>query len=97
MTIDVFEVKGTKEVNGDQDLDALVVGDVVKVYFGHNYGELMSKSLEMKYVSTEGRKVLFDYDNSRGSRTLVLSKDFVSYRDGVIVHPQQQVVGIENK
>lgn len=89
MTVDLFEVKRTKKINRESDLDALVEGDVVQVYLGYNYGELMQKSQEMRYVSTEGRMVLLDHQNSRGSRTLVLSKDFASYRDGVLVHPQQ--------
>ncbi|HLD40083.1 MAG TPA: hypothetical protein VJB13_03000 [Candidatus Nanoarchaeia archaeon] len=87
-TIDLFEVGKTKEVNGEADLDSLTQGDVVKVYFGHNYGEMMSKAQEMKYAGADGRTVLFNHQSSNDSGTLQLSKDLASYRDGILVHPQ---------
>ena len=49
MAIDVSETPRTKEINGEADLDALVIGDSVKVYQGYNYGELMSKREKFTY------------------------------------------------
>ena len=61
MAIDVSETPRTKEINGEADLDALVIGDSVKVYQGYNYGELISKGKEMEYVGTEDRTIILHF------------------------------------
>ncbi len=87
MTIDVFEVNRTKEINRESDLDALVIGDSVKVYLGHNYGELISKAQEMTYVGGANDKMSFSQNGSE--KQITLYKNRASCRDGVLVYPQQ--------
>ena len=85
MAIDLFEVKRTKEINRESDLNALVVGDVVKVYLGHNYGEL-SKAQEMTYINGVNDEMVFSHGSEQ---QVTLYKNRASYRDGILVHPQQ--------
>ena len=83
MAVDVLK---TKKINRESDLDNLVVGNKVRLYIGHNYGELNLLAEEMFYVAgNRDGEMVFSFPNRR---PIKLYRSHVSVRDGIIVHPR---------
>lgn|SRR3989344_6495112 len=81
---------GTKHIHKREDLDNLQEGDVITIYQGYNYGELMSKREKFTYKSRNGKTVTF-YENQSGlikEVQLSSDKEIIS-RDGVVVLSEQ--------
>ncbi|MBI2125239.1 hypothetical protein HYU08_01655 [Candidatus Woesearchaeota archaeon] len=77
-------------IKRDSDLDRLVCGDTVRVYFGNNYGETDLKARELTYRGTDqDGRLLFSRSSEEETLAIIpLSREYLTHRDGILVHPK---------